>query len=171
MYVCKIEGPDDALSIVRINEALSKKIPIVIAFYMDGCGYCEELKPEWTAAAETVKHSRGYGNSPSIIALVNMSAMGQLRLETSHVYGFPHIVAVSNGQHQTTYPGARERSALSSWMMQHVSRGFGQERKRKPGKKTRKSKSKSGDKKRGSKHRKKSRTMKKTRKYRKAHIG
>ena len=40
----------------KINKALKEKPLVIIAYLMEGCGWCEKLKPEW----KKVKKNKNY---------------------------------------------------------------------------------------------------------------
>lgn len=78
---------------------LSKNTSIIL-FFMDGCGHCEEMKPEW---------SRFAMKSPiPALSFDIATAPGRLRGDLSSlVPGVPTIVLYINGQPYVKYTGPR----------------------------------------------------------------
>jgi len=97
----------------KINKSLNSKKCNLITIYMSGCVHCEMLHPEWKTAYKKINKVT---NNDGIISFVNMQYMNQLNINTSGVYGFPHIVAIKNGEYHT-YNGSRDNESLFKWML------------------------------------------------------
>ena len=97
----------------KINKRLNSKKCNLITIYMPGCVHCEMLHPEWKISAKKLNKVT---NNDGIVSFVNMQYMNQLNINTSSVYGFPHIVAIKNGQ-QHIYIGPRDNESLFKWML------------------------------------------------------
>lgn len=107
-----LEIKSNASNISKINKSLKSNRCNIIAIYMEGCIHCQMLHPEWKKAAKKLAKA---SNNNGIVSFVNMKYMNQLNINTSNVYGFPHIVAIKNGK-EITYSGPRDNASLFTWM-------------------------------------------------------
>ena len=108
-----LEIKNNKSNISKINNSLKLNRCNIIAIYMEGCIHCQMLHPEWKKAANKLSK---VSNNPGIVSFVNMKYMNQLNINTSNVYGFPHIVAIKNGN-QLSYNGPRDNISLFQWML------------------------------------------------------
>lgn len=107
-----LEVNDSNKNIEKINNSLKNNHCNIIAIYMNGCIHCKMLHPEWKKAALKISKSN---KMKGIISFVNMDYMNQLNINTSSVFGFPHIVAIKNNN-ENIYNGSRDNISLFKWM-------------------------------------------------------
>lgn len=107
-----LEIKSSVSNISKINKSIKSNRCNIIAIYMEGCIHCQMLHPEWKKAAKKLAK---VSNNNGIVSFVNMKYMNQLNINTSDIYGFPHIVAIKNGK-QITYTGSRDNASLFTWM-------------------------------------------------------
>ena len=77
---------NDPSQISRYNRLIKDK-PTMVLFYMDGCGHCEMLKPEWDEFEKSAKKT----NINSGVARVNANYMDRVDGDKD-VIGFPTIM-------------------------------------------------------------------------------
>ena len=107
-----LEIKNSSNGINKINNSLKKNKCNIIAVYLQGCIHCKLLHPEWKKAANKLKKSKRMG----IVSFINMEYMNKLHINTSNVYGFPHIMAIKDGK-QIIYNGPRDSLSLFNWMI------------------------------------------------------
>ena len=107
-----LEIKSSASNISKINKSLKSNRCNIIAIYMEGCIHCQMLHPEWKKAAKKMAKK---SNNNGIISFVNMKYMNQLNINTSTIYGFPHMVAIKN-KREIIYTGPRDSASLFKWM-------------------------------------------------------
>lgn len=107
-----LEIKNSASNIGKINKSLKLNRCNIIAIYMPGCIHCEMLHPEWKKAARKLSKT---SDNNGIVSFINMKYMNQLNINTSNVFGFPHVVAIKNGK-EINYNGPRDNISLYKWM-------------------------------------------------------
>lgn len=85
----------------------SKKSPIVVALFLQGCGPCNSTKPAYHEAAKSSKRQLYSMHAHSDGAMEVLKALG--------IKGFPTICVVSNGKVLSEYSGDRSSNSLASW--------------------------------------------------------
>jgi len=86
---------NDPHTVDRYNAHVHNK-PVMVLFYMDGCGHCEMMKPEWKAFEDEYRH-KPHHNGHIIIAKVNQNYINMVEGHSS-VSGFPTIYHLHNGK-------------------------------------------------------------------------
>jgi len=107
-----LEIKSSASNIQKINNSLNLNRCNIMAIYMEGCIHCQMLHPEWKKAAKKLAQ---VSNNNGIVSFINMKYMNQLNINTSGIYGFPHIVAIKHGK-EINYTGSRDYLSLFKWM-------------------------------------------------------
>jgi len=92
------------------EEAFNKRIlqqrePALVAFTMQGCGFCEKMKPNFAEAAKNAKIT---------LAVVDRADAGQL-LQKFSIQGFPTIILFRGGEAVKKYNGDRSAASLAEF--------------------------------------------------------
>jgi len=85
----------DSDSKVEVYNNLLKGKDVMVLFYMDGCGACEGLKPEWNKFEKQVMKSKG--GEKTIVAKVKSLYMNDIEGYKS-IIGYPTIYHLRNGE-------------------------------------------------------------------------
>tara|TARA_B100000674_G_C37802606_1_gene897213 strand:+ start:413 stop:895 length:483 start_codon:yes stop_codon:yes gene_type:complete len=92
----------------KINKAIKEKPLVIIAYLMEGCGWCEKLKPEW----KKVKKNKNYLYE-IVVSKNNPNILEGLDCDTSDTNGgFPCICIYKNGKKSKCHSGYRDEAAL-----------------------------------------------------------
>lgn len=86
-----------------IKEKFQSTPPIIYFYYMNGCGWCEKMKPEWAKCEQKAK-TKGF-----ITKKVSADEAGD-KLEQLNINGFPAFVIEKNGK-EVVYPSNNPRTA------------------------------------------------------------
>lgn len=102
------------------GKALKENRPMMVLFYMNGCGHCEQMKPEW----EKFYHNHNQDPSrlnnngePEIIQIENNELkkyMDDNHDNDIHIIGFPTIMEIANGQ-KKQYEGPRTNDGFEDF--------------------------------------------------------
>lgn len=106
--------PGNEKAMPEMNNAIAKKLPVLSAIYMPGCGYCEELIPKWNMAANQVSSSY---SGDAIIALIHMDSIGGINIPKNNIRGYPHVSGYVNAVEEE-YNGDRSESDIMRFMIQ-----------------------------------------------------
>lgn len=94
------------------GKALKENRPMMVLFYMNGCGHCEQMKPEWKKFYRNHNQDPFRLNNngePEIIQIENNELkkyMDDNDDNDIHIIGFPTIMEIVNGQ-KRQYKGPR----------------------------------------------------------------
>lgn len=97
---------DDYNNLIRGRHAM-------VVFYMDGCGYCELLKPEWNIFEEELKRKKDHKNKYDdyVIARVNANHINSIDGH-NNVIGYPTIMHLIDGKLNEEYSDERNKESL-----------------------------------------------------------
>ena len=87
----------------------------LVMFYMDGCGYCEMMKPEWLVFEKQMSDKITKHNKSHMIARVNRNYLDMVEGHKS-VDGFPTIYYLKNGEKVGEYKGDRSAKDFSKFV-------------------------------------------------------
>lgn len=90
-------------------EGFSSGKPTIILFHLPGCGYCEQMMPEWDKFQQ--KHS---DDSNIVVKKVDGSKEAELA-QSSGVNGFPTVIKYANGKKEV-FEGERTAEALEGFI-------------------------------------------------------
>ena len=103
---------NDPNSVRRYNMSMKKK-PTMVLFYMDGCGHCEAMKPEWKVfekEAQKRKHD-------CLVARVNGDYMSDIE-GPKDIIGYPTIFRIMNGVKQAEHHGPRTKDEFMRFLIE-----------------------------------------------------
>lgn len=120
----------------QYNSLLDGRTAMVM-FYMDGCMYCEQLKPEWKAFNAALKSKYGNKKDSSldmnmdsyIIASVNSSMLSEIKGDKD-VNGYPTILLLVDGNKKVEFNGERTKDGLMKFFNTHKAQSGGRRRRR-----------------------------------------
>nr|CCC93939.1 protein disulfide isomerase [Trypanosoma congolense IL3000] len=96
----------------NFNATIASSEIFLVKFYIDSCGYCQMLAPEWEKAAnETIENAK--------MGEVDCHDQKELA-ESFNIEGFPTIILFRNGKMADRYNGAREKDALIKYLKANV---------------------------------------------------
>lgn len=92
----------------KINKALKEKPVVIVAYLMEGCGWCDKLKPVWN------KVKQGKDNLYEVVvSKKNPNILDGLDCDTKDTNGgFPCICVYKNGKKSKCVSGYRDETAL-----------------------------------------------------------
>ena len=111
VHIINVE-PGDDVNGNKLGAAIGR-VPVVVAFYMPGCGYCEMLKKPW--GAFTIAMEKQHPNDNAVIAFVNKDAEKYVRdvmvknNKLLLIHGYPTIMGFKNDGNMIEFN--KERSA------------------------------------------------------------
>ena len=98
-----------------INELIQSKKDIFLLIYMEGCGPCNKVRPEWKKI-ENIFNNKKNKNPNIVIADVETANMSKIHL-TSMPDSFPTIKYISNGgKTEENYEKERDVTSLMEWI-------------------------------------------------------
>lgn len=101
-----ILGSDNFTSFVQANNY------VMVEFYAPWCGHCQELTPEWAAAATALKED----NVP--VAKVDATAHQEIAAKYD-VTGYPTLFFFVDGVHRS-YSGTRTKDDIVNWVRKKI---------------------------------------------------
>lgn len=138
----------------KLNNLMSNNC-VVVQYYMDGCHFCNLLKPHWKKMTHMLKN---HYDGNIVVASVNSNAVANVN-NSADIHGYPTIRYLENGNNISEFSEERNAENLINWISRHSKDKL---RKKKGAKhKTRKSNMKGGG-----KHRKRTRNNTKKNKRR-----
>ena len=96
-----------------------KKKRCFIKFWMDGCGHCIQMAPEWEKMKKQLAKERSATGETVAIVDIDAPASSKLPLGAK-VVGFPTIMHTLNGTHLETYSGERTAPAMKTWVLSNL---------------------------------------------------
>ena len=120
MKVMHINSKKDAIKLNRII----KEEQVFILIYMDGCGPCNETKPEWLKLNYTLQQQ--YGKHPTLnIVHLNKNYIDDVE-NIGDINGFPTMKYIKNGKIVEEYENSsitnkdRKIDSFVNWIDSHI---------------------------------------------------
>jgi hypothetical protein len=99
----------------KIETLLKNKCPILILFYMNGCGHCTALEPIWNKIDSHLEKDKGIR-----LAKVEYKSMGLLPSELrKNIAGFPTIQILKQNKAISEYIGDRSENSILEFANQY----------------------------------------------------
>lgn len=83
---------------------IHSSMPILVMFYRDGCGYCEQMKPVYTALSNSIPCA--------VIDTSSQRELAQPIMEQFNIRGVPSILLLKNCSFTLVYEGDRSLEDL-----------------------------------------------------------
>lgn len=122
---------NDPNSVRRYNMSMKKK-PTMVLFYMDGCGHCDAMKPEWKVFEKEARKRK----QDCLVARVNGNYMGDIE-GPKDVIGYPTIFRIMDGHKHTEYNGPRTKDEFMRFLIETAEPQSGGKRRRRRKRRTR----------------------------------
>jgi thioredoxin-like negative regulator of GroEL len=98
-------------SVEKYNNLLPGR-HVMVMYYMDGCFFCEQLKPQWDKFETHMKNHKKYRDHDKyVIARVNSNHINSVNGDRN-VLGYPTIMHLLDGKKQSEFTDEREKEAL-----------------------------------------------------------
>lgn len=105
----------DKPSCNKFNALIMQK-PTIVQFFSPGCGYCDQLKPEWDSLREMLKEKY---EGDMMLARVREDMMGDVKCD-KNIKGFPTIFVLKKGKKKTEFGGERNAGELLKFIEKHI---------------------------------------------------
>jgi thiol-disulfide isomerase/thioredoxin len=166
----KLIHVEDEKTLNEYNNAVMNGKAMVL-YYMQGCGACEAMKPEWEKFEDELSKEK-YNSYDVLVARVRSDYLNDVKCDHSGLIGFPTILELSNGQKVSEYEGKRTKEGFIGFFEEISKSMSGGGRKTKRNKKSRRNNRRSKRNKisrsnRRTKHNRKSRHNRRTKHNRK----
>jgi thiol-disulfide isomerase/thioredoxin len=127
----------DTDSSKRFNTLVKQK-PTLAQFFSPGCGYCDELKPEWDSLEAMLKEKY---DGDMMIARVRADMMDSVKCD-KNIRGFPTIFVLEKGKKRGEFTKTRNASSLLEFIGENFkiskkSQGGGGRKRRRRGRRNR----------------------------------
>lgn len=99
-------------------EEYNKLLPgrhVMVMYYMDGCFFCDDLKPKWNKFEKYISSLKKYKNNDKyVIARVNSNYINSVNGD-KNVIGYPTIMHLLDGKKKSEFTDKREKKALINY--------------------------------------------------------
>ena len=113
MVFISIHSSNDKYQIKKLNDYINKGKPTFILIYMEGCGPCNETRPEWKKLENVL--SNYAKNENIVIADVDQELLERLPSIKEKPMGFPTILYLKQ-QKADNYEGGRTIKDFVEWI-------------------------------------------------------
>jgi hypothetical protein len=123
-----INGYEDFIK--DFNDAVDSEKHIFLFLFMDGCGPCNETKPQWKKMQKLLKKDRKINNADIIVASINQKLFERLRGIGNEPMGYPCLRCVKGNaieEYEDSIINNKNRSAESfiEWIESKVKKQYG----------------------------------------------
>jgi len=108
-----ITSKNHDLDIDKVNNDAKNGKHVFMFLFMNGCGHCENAKPEWDALQNS-----GFDDSVNIVR-INHDLFSNLQNVGPEPIGFPTIRYIKNGK-SNEYQGDRTKDAFTNWIKSKI---------------------------------------------------
>lgn len=110
IFITTTEGFKTSAS--SFEQDISKKSKVLVLFYIDSCGYCKDLKPQWEGAEAQL---------PELLTMVDCSKPdsdpnAKKIVEKYNITSFPRMAFFNNGVIQEDYEGPRTTEDIVNYV-------------------------------------------------------
>jgi thiol-disulfide isomerase/thioredoxin len=106
----KLIHVEDEKTLNEYNNAVMNGKAMVL-YYMQGCGACEAMKPEWEKFEDELSKEK-YNSYDVLVARVRSDYLNDVKCDHSGLIGFPTILKLMNGQKVSEYDGKRTKEGF-----------------------------------------------------------
>ena len=116
MSIISITRADDLTALNKLKKCMTTG-KICVLYYADWCGYCQQLKPEWSRMKEMMMKQNNNNGNRLNIAEVESAAIQKLKemlmsgssdmSQLVQIQGYPTISMYNNGNKVGDYDGER----------------------------------------------------------------
>ena len=107
---------NDNNSAAQYNTNLTKKPVVIVLYYMDGCGHCDEMKPEWKKFEKYAKNSNKFDG---MVAKINARHLNDIEGDKD-VMGYPTIFRLLNKKKHEEYEGERTLNGFKQFLLDSI---------------------------------------------------
>lgn len=121
-------GPNNKDSLATFSAAIDQKRPVFVLFYMEGCGPCNETRPEWKKLAT----ASGLPSNLQIYEIDRdlLDSLKNRYPKLGNIMGFPSMKYIRGADSMEDYEGGRTIDDFVRWIKSKSSRGGGRTRHR-----------------------------------------
>ena len=135
MKIIKVKNLKDAQGLMRKHKN-QKPEKLVVKYYMDGCGACQDFEPKWQSVIQKL-------DIPSSIMIADVESNAQQHLPIPSKMGFPTLSIMSSDgegsfREEDEHIGSMPEDKLMEVLVKAISSQSGGKRRKKSRKKRRK---------------------------------
>lgn len=97
-----------------LKSAVTKDKPLIILYYMNGCGHCDNFKPVWKECCNQLKTTDGI--MPGEIEYSNINILPK---NLQNVMGFPTVQVIEKRKIVAEYEGNRTKDDVLNFAKKH----------------------------------------------------
>jgi hypothetical protein len=99
-----------------INKDINNGKDVFLLIYMEGCGPCNMVRPEWKKIENIFQNKNNKKYNNVVIADIESELLDNIKL-TNQPVGFPTMKYISNkGKHEENYEGERDVDSFIQWI-------------------------------------------------------
>ena len=132
MKIIKVKNLKDAQGLIRKHKS-QKPEKLVVKYYMDGCGACQDFEPKWQNVIQKL-------DIPSSIMIADVESNAQQHLPIPSKMGFPSLSILSSDgegsfREEDEHIGSMPEDKLMEVLVKAISKQSGGKRRKKSRKK------------------------------------
>ena len=99
-----------------INKYINNGKDVFLLIYMEGCGPCNQVRPEWKKIENIFHNKNNQKYNNVVIADIESELLDNIKLMKQPL-GFPTMKYISNkGKHEENYEGERDVNSFIKWI-------------------------------------------------------